>query len=62
MRLFFFRHIFTEAMFRNGILDGTMYNLLTEWYDFILRANPIKVDHIGNKKKKITNISEMKNI
>lgn len=46
------KYIFTEALFRAGVMGLPMYSLLNDWYDFMLESHPVKVDRIGNDFKK----------
>lgn len=34
-------------MYRNGAMSTPIYALINEWYDFMLRLSPVKIDQIG---------------
>lgn len=34
-------------MYRNGAMTTPIYALMNEWYDFMLRVSPVKIDQIG---------------
>lgn len=41
------RHCFVENMYRNRIMEPTMYQILQEWYQFIDKIVHIQADLIG---------------